>query len=120
MFVLGVLSFDEAKPRNLSTAAYHEKDEFKGRPLPGGAWRENVRFGAIGDEFGHWRARVHGPAARRARLLSNSQTLTAHGETVSFVSNSTGAALERCLKSRQCRPAGVKRDLMTPLSCCGS
>jgi hypothetical protein len=28
MFVLGVLSFDEAKPRNLSTADYHEKDEF--------------------------------------------------------------------------------------------
>ncbi len=28
MFVLGVLSFDEAKPRNLSTVDYHEKDEF--------------------------------------------------------------------------------------------
>ncbi len=28
MFVLGVLSFDEAKPRNLSTADYHEKDGF--------------------------------------------------------------------------------------------
>ena len=28
MFVLGVLSFDEAKPRNLSTADYHEKVEF--------------------------------------------------------------------------------------------
>jgi hypothetical protein len=29
MFVLGVLSFDEAKPRNLSTVEYEEKDEFK-------------------------------------------------------------------------------------------
>ena len=28
MFVLGVLSFDEAKPRNLFSADYHEKDEF--------------------------------------------------------------------------------------------
>ncbi len=28
MFILGVLSFNEAKPRNLSTADYHEKDEF--------------------------------------------------------------------------------------------
>ncbi len=28
MFALGVLSFDEAKPRNLSTAECHEKDEF--------------------------------------------------------------------------------------------
>jgi hypothetical protein len=28
MFALGVLSFDEAKPRNLSTADYIEKDEF--------------------------------------------------------------------------------------------
>jgi hypothetical protein len=28
MFVLGVLSFAEAKPRNMSFADYHEKDEF--------------------------------------------------------------------------------------------
>jgi len=28
MFALGVLSFAEAKPRNLSTADYHEKDQF--------------------------------------------------------------------------------------------
>ena len=28
IFVLGVLSFDEAKPRNLSSVDYHEKDEF--------------------------------------------------------------------------------------------
>jgi hypothetical protein len=28
MFVLGVLSFAEAKPRNMSSVDYHEKDEF--------------------------------------------------------------------------------------------
>jgi hypothetical protein len=28
MFTLGVLSFDEAKPRNHSSGDYHEKDEF--------------------------------------------------------------------------------------------
>ena len=28
MFVLGVLSFAEARPRNMSSADYHEKDEF--------------------------------------------------------------------------------------------
>lgn len=28
MFVLGVLSFAEAKPRNMSSIDYHEKDEF--------------------------------------------------------------------------------------------
>src|ERR1700679_2777978 len=28
MFVLGVLSFAEARPRNMSSVDYHEKDEF--------------------------------------------------------------------------------------------
>jgi hypothetical protein len=55
----------------------------------------------------------------RHRPLPNSQTLTAYVDRVSFVSNSTSAALKRCLNYRQSRRTGVKRDLMTLLSCCG-
>jgi hypothetical protein len=95
MFVLGVLSFDEAKPRNLSTRDYHEKDEFNVADFI-----ERLRF-------------VRGRIALRCRLYSrssnqnpNRRARQRYGEAGDHRSRQGSIALARAYARKKAAPIG--------------